>query len=365
MNPFVLTSDQWLDILYSLAIIVVTAVVGNWVVHLVLRKALGRLLKRTRTTLDDAILKSVKTPLYLLAITIATEFAIRRLDFLPEDWMSVLYDVFYILYFLFVFGAVWLFVVNLFKWYSTEIAPNTETDLDEQLIPFVSRVAQIALAVIGLIILLSHFSVNVSALVTTLGVGSLAIALAAQAALADTVSGFVIMIDRPFRIGDRIELVDLGTWGDVADIGLRSSRIRTRDNRMVIIPNSVIGKSPIVNHSYPDDNYRLEVQIGLGYGTDIHEARRVISEAVRRVDGVMEDRPVDVLFLEFGDSSLNFRVRWWLDSYIDTRRMYDRVNSAIYDAVKAAGIELPYPQRVLHHEIAPEQMDTIAARIKK
>jgi small-conductance mechanosensitive channel len=219
--------------------------------------------------------------------------------------------------------------------------------------------------VIGLIIILSHFAVDVSALVTTLGVGSLAIALAAQAALSDTISGFIIMIDRPFRIGDRIELLDLGTWGDVVDIGLRSSRIRTRDNRMVIVPNSVIGKSLIVNHSYPDDTYRLEVQIGLGYDTDIHEARQVLSEAVRQVEGVLDRMPVDVLFLEFGDSALIFRIRWWLDSYVDTRRMFDRVNSAMFDALKAAGIEIPYPQRGLHHYLSADQAERIAGLVER
>ncbi len=113
--------------------------------------------------------------------------------------------------------------------------------------PFVSRVALILLTVLGGIILLDHFNVEVSGLVATLGIGSLAIALAAQAALADTISGFIIMFDRPYRIGDRIEILELDTWGDVTDIGLRSTRIRTRDNRMAVVPNSVIAKNMVVN----------------------------------------------------------------------------------------------------------------------
>jgi len=216
--------------------------------------------------------------------------------------------------------------------------------------PLLRRVALILVTLIATIILLDRFNVEVSGLVATLGIGSLAIALASQAALADTVSGFVIMLDRPYRIGDRIEIQELGTWGDVEDIGLRSTRIQTRDNRMIIVPNSVMGKSLIVNHSYPDSQYRIENNVGVAYGTDIEKARAVIVAAVRKVEGVLTDQPVEALFLEFGESALVFRIRWWLDSYTDTRRMFDRVNTAIYKALKDASIEIPFPQRVLTHK---------------
>ena len=156
------------------------------------------------------------------------------------------------------------------------------------------------------------------------------------------------MMDRPFRIGDRIELMDLDTWGDVVDIGLRSTRIRTRDNRMVVVPNSVIGKSLVVNYAYPNDQYRLQIHIGVAYGTEIEKARQVMIDAVQKVEGVLPDRPVEALFLEFGDSTMIFRVRWWLESYVDTRRMFDRVNTALYNALKEENIQLPFPQLDVH-----------------
>jgi small-conductance mechanosensitive channel len=223
--------------------------------------------------------------------------------------------------------------------------------VDENLMPVARRLTIVALSLIGLSIVLSHFSVDISGLVATLGIGSLALALAAQAALGDTISGFVIMVDRPFRVGDRIEILDLDTWGNVVDIGLRSSRIVTQDNRMVIVPNSVIGRSLIVNHSFPDSHYRLETHVGIAYGTDIDEAREVIINAVQAAEGVMEEKRVEGLFMEFGDSALVFRVRWWIRSYVDYYVMYDRVNSAIYKALNEAGIGIPFPQRDVHHYV--------------
>jgi small-conductance mechanosensitive channel len=201
----------------------------------------------------------------------------------------------------------------------------------------------------------------VSGLIATLGIGSFAIALAAQAALSDIISGFIIMVDRPYSIGDRIEILDLDTWGDVIDIGLRSTRVRTRDARMVIVPNSVIGKSLVVNYSFPDSQYRNQIEVGIAYGTDIEFARQIIVDAVRKVEGVLKDRKVEALFLHFGDSALIFRVRWWLESYVDTRRMFDRVNSAIYNTLNEAGIEMPFPQQDVHHKVDDRDAKNISS----
>ncbi|MGD8750279.1 MAG: mechanosensitive ion channel family protein, partial [Anaerolineales bacterium] len=295
----------------------------------------------------------------------ASQIAVNRLGFLPESWDSVKDDIFFVLYLFVGYVFVWQFVTNLFDWYGHEMALRTETELDEQLMPFFRRIALIILSLISIITLLGHFNVDISAMVTTLGIGSLAIALAAQTVLGDTISGFAIMVDRPFRIGDRIEIQDLDTWGDVIDIGLRSSRIRTRDNRMVIVPNSVIGKSLVVNYSYPDTQYRIQVHIGIAYGSDIELARETMIETVREVEGVLTERPVEALFLEFGDSALIFRVRWWLESYIDTRRMFDRVNTALLEALEGVGIEIPIPQREIHHKMKPTELTPLVEVLRE
>jgi small-conductance mechanosensitive channel len=344
-----LTVEEWTQIGISAGVFIGTLLLGYPLLRWILQRVVGNLTSRTKTELDNALISALHPTLYLLLVVLAARFGIERLEFLPSDWDGWFEDIFFVLNLGVATLAVWRLVAEFSTWYQEEIAHRTETDLDNQLVPFFRRVLQIILVMIALIVLLSHFEADISALVTTLGVGSLAIALAAQETLADTIAGFVIMIDRPFRIGDRIEIQDLDTWGDVVDIGLRSTRIRTRDNRMVIIPNSVIGKSLIVNYAYPDTTYRIEIHVGVSYGTDLEHARETIINSVRGVKGVLDDHPVEALFLEFGDSALIFRVRWWLDSYEDTRRMFDRVNTAMYSALKREKIEIPNPQRDVHH----------------
>ena len=196
------------------------------------------------------------------------------------------------------------------------------------------------LVTISVIMLLSLYNINVNAMIAALGVGGLAISLAAQDTLSNVISGIMIMLDQPFRVGDRIEIPKMSTWGDVVDIGLRSTRIRTRDNRLVIVPNNTISTDQIVNYTYPDPRYRIQIEIGIGYGQDIEKVRQVLVDTVRQVEGVLPDKPVDALYVTMGESAMTFRVRWWIESYLDTRHMFDRVNTALHTAFDEAGIEL-------------------------
>jgi small-conductance mechanosensitive channel len=345
MGSLNLTQAEWQQIAISAGILAAALILTRPVLTLILDRIISRLLKVTSTTLDNLLLEALRPPLYWLVVLLALEASLDRLGFLTEGIQDEINTVTYLLYSLLIVAALWRVINAIGDWYLTDIAGNSETPLDNQMVPFIRRIGRVLLVVIAAIILLGHFDIEISGLVTTLGIGSLAFALAAQAALADTISGFMIMVDRPFRIGDRIEILELDTWGDVEDIGLRSTRIRTRDNRMVIVPNSVISKSLVVNYAYPNSEYRIEIEIGVAYETDIEYARKTLLEAVSAVEGVDPSRSVDVLFLKFGPSAMIFRVRWWLDSYVDTRRMFDKVNTAMYNATNDAGIELPYPQQ--------------------
>ncbi len=98
----------------------------------------------------------------------------------------------------------------------------------------------------------------------------------------------------------------------------------------------------MVNYSFPDSTYRVQIELGIGYGQDIDKIRHIIIEAVEKLDGVLKEKSVEALFLEFGETTMTFRVRWWIESYVDTRRMFDKVNQALYTALEGAGIEMPF-----------------------
>jgi small-conductance mechanosensitive channel len=359
-----LTPEQWADVGIALLIVVLAAFIGRWLVTFVLERWIGRVTRRTKSKLDEGIVRAIRGPVFWLILISALRIALERVDALLGSWKDFLPDVYFVLYLLLATLVIWALIGVFAEWYGERLKRQAGSKLEKQWMPFLRRMAIILVGVIAATIALSHFEIDISGMLATLGIGSLAIALAAQASLADVINGFLIMIDQPYRVGDRIEILDLDTWGDVVDIGLRSTRVRTRDNRMVIVPNSVIGKSLVVNYSYPDTKYRIQIHVGVAYGTEVETARETIIDAVRGVEGVLETHPVEALFLEFGDSAMIFRVRWWIESYVDTRRMFDRVNTRIYEALETAGVELPPPLREVHHHIDDENTRRLASALR-
>jgi small-conductance mechanosensitive channel len=304
-----------------------------------------KLIGRTTTKLDDVIVKAADFPLRGTILIGGLDLAQTQISLIPASWDVHIDRVLFVLYFSLIYIFLYRLIGGLIFWYGREVADKTETELDDRFLDLFRRIGLLVLTIVVIVTVLGRYGIEVSALVTTLGIGSLAVALAAQETLGDMISGFTIMIDQPFKVGDRIEVLDIDTWGDVVEIGLRSTRILTRDNRMVSVPNSVIGKGLIVNYSDPSTVYRVETHVGVAYGTDIEKARQVMIEAIRAQDWVMKEKLIEALFLEFGDSALTFRVRCWIEDYIETRRIIDKMNTVLYQALNDAEIDIPFPQR--------------------
>ena len=167
---------------------------------------------------------------------------------LAINWHTVIEKIFFILAVLVI--AYWLKMIStgFFNWYAATVAERTRSNLDEEFIPLFRKVVGIILWIIAIVIILSYFGLNISALIATLGVGSLAIALAAQDTISNIIAGFLIMIDRPFKVGDDIKL-PTGERVKVLKIGNRRSQFRGDDGALIIVPNLDISKSKIVNYS--------------------------------------------------------------------------------------------------------------------
>jgi MscS family membrane protein len=334
--------------------------IGARLVLYFLSTIVHRFTRSTNTKLDDMLVRSLKAPLFVLIILVGLAVALAQLSLSP-DWKYFTDGVLFIGYTLTVVMVVYRVVRDLLDWYLHEKAKSTETTLDEMLIPFVRRLLMLVLIAIAFVMILQYFNVQVTGFVATLGVGSLAVALAAQAVLGDLIAGFFVLLDQRYRIGDRIELVDERVIGDVMDIGLRTTRLLTMDHRVVIVPNSMIASRLVINHAYPDPKLRVDLPIGIAYGSDIATVKRVLIEAMSNVEGVYRDRKPDVVMTSFGDSALNLEMRCWINAFGDRPKMADRINVAAYNALNAAGIEIPFPQRVLYHRVNAVDIETVRA----
>jgi MscS family membrane protein len=297
-------------------------------------------------------IKQIRSQIFVILIVFGFQVGTVRLPFIDvliKQWLYRLYTVIYVFS---ITVIVWRLVDTLVEWYQIEVEPKkSDSHQADTILLLLHRFARVLLITIAAIMLLSLYNINVNALIAALGIGGLAVSLAAQDTLSNVISGIMIMLDQPFRVGDRIEIQRLGTWGDVVDIGLRSTRIRTSDNRMVIIPNNVISTDQMVNYSYPDPRYRIQIEIGVGYGEDIEKVRQILVDTVSQVEGVISYQPVEALVVSMGEYAITMRVRWWIQSYVDTHRMFDRVYTTLRGALDEAGIEIPtgiYDINILH-----------------
>jgi small-conductance mechanosensitive channel len=189
--------------------------------------------------------------------------------------------------------------------------------------------------------------VSIGSLIVSLGVGSLAIALAAQDTLANMIAGFVIMIDRPYRVGDRIQLPS-GEVGDVAEIGLRSTRVLNFDNNFLVVPNAEMVKSKIVNYSYPQESIRAFVDVGVEYGTDIDKAKQTLLNLASNHSYVLKDPAPEVFLIDFGQSAVILRLNMRTDDFKKKWPVETSIREQIYKAFANADIKIPLPQQVVH-----------------
>lgn len=211
-----------------------------------------------------------------------------------------------------------------------------------------SRIATWAVMAVGTLISLTVIipGLNASALFGALGVSGVALGFAFKDIIQNLLAGVLILLTRPFRIGDQI--VSGPHEGTVEDIQVRATLLRTYDNRQIVIPNSELYTNRVVvNTAY--DHRRLNVTVAIGYGDDLEKARSVILKALEGLDEVRQDPSPAVLVREFGDYSMMLEVRFWIDPPIRREAVLaeDQVLSAIKPALARAGISIPYPTRQL------------------
>ncbi len=360
-NTFLgLEISSWISLVFFL----LALFIGYLLAGLITKQGLSIALRKFPKKIDHELLKRIFSDLRWLFVAWIATIAYGRLGFVRDDLRTLLGDLFYILELIFAYRIVSYSISLVEKWFRHG---SIEDDREDELSPVISLLAsslRVFSFLVFLSILLSHFGINIAIFAAFLGIGGLAISLAARDTIADAISGFILLIDQPFRIGDRIEIQEVGTWGDVVNIGLRTTSIRTRDNRMVIVPNSILSSNQVVNYTFPDPYYRIQTHVGIAYGTDIEKLRTLIKETILKLDFVLTEKPVDVLYTDMGDSAMIFRVRWWIESYVDHRQSTDNVHTVLQAVFEKNGIESPFPTQTINMLLESKTVEKLAEESK-
>ncbi len=324
--------------------------IGGIALANVLLKISMSLARKTKTELDDKIIGAIKAPLNVGIIIIATYVAVYLVK-IPPKYTNLIDKV------LFVFTVILIAlaatrVMGVILVWIREKSENKE--FVNKVIPLVEKGIKIFVWLAAVMIVFKRFNYDISSLVVSLGVGSLALGLAAQDTLANMFAGFTILLDQPFKIGDRIKL-ETGEFGDVIEIGLRSTKIRTVENNVLIIPNSTLVKSKVLNYYMPESRVVVRIPIGVAYGSDIDKVRQALVESALAVEEVLRDPEPRAFFTEYADFSLNFLLVYWVRDPKQAFASKDKVNQIIWNKFKEYGIEIPFPIQTIY--IKKEESD--------
>ena len=312
---------------------------------------IGRFARQSSNNFDNQIVDLVHRPIFMSFVLMGLSLATRRLG-LPEVPTSITVGI--------------IKTIAIFVWYNTAfglmaltaraISQSGDRKIVQtgmlSLLHNVMKVIAVALTVYFLFI---AWDIDVTAWLASAGIVGLALSFAAKDTLSNLFAGVSIIMDAPYKAGDFI-ILDSGERGVVTDIGLRSTRILTRDDVEITVPNGIIGNGKIINEAGgPSARHRIRVGVGVAYGSDIDHVIAVLQSVASEHAEILDSPEARVRFRTFGDSSLDFELLGWIARPVDRGRIQHELNCAVYKSLNKNDIEIPFPQRDLHVRSMPAE----------
>lgn len=345
------TIENWL---ISIAIVLITIVITKLVSYLS-KRFIKPYTQRSKNHLDDMIYNAIESPVLFGIMLIGIWVAIHRLVY-PDRFVSAVDDAYRILI---VLNITWLFArlsSGLIENYWIRRKDNTQRAqrFSGKMMPVVKRTLLVLIWIIGVVMALSNVGVNISALLGTLGIGGIAFALAAQDTVKNIFGAFTILSDRPFSIGDTIRVDNFE--GTIIDVGIRSTKMRNYDKRVITFPNYKIADSYIINIT-SEPMRRVVMSIGLTYDTTPEKMNTAL-EMLQQIPGKIQFvSPKDLVanFSEFANSALIITFIYFIENKGDIGKVTSNVNMEILTEFTRAGLKFAFPTQTLYVENSGEE----------
>ncbi len=331
-------------LLQALVVIIIFLVMAK-IVDTIFTSVLRKIVARTTNNFDDQLIAIMHRPIFMSVAAIGLVFATWRLKLDPgiqNTTTDIIQTILIIVWMIFGLRFARLIVgaMTRHERHFKFVQPATE--------PLFGNAVAVLLFVAGVYSILVAWDINVTGLVASAGIVGLALSFAAQDTLSNLFAGMAILADRPYAIGDYI-ILDTGERGAVQHIGLRSTRLLTRDDVEVSIPNGVMGSAKIINEAGgPAHRYRVRVAVGVAYGSDIDKVMELLLEIANDHPKVQPTPEARARFRTFGESSLDFELLCWIARPADRGLVIHELNCAIYKGFNENDITIPFPQRDLY-----------------
>ncbi len=328
------------------AIILIVFYALSQIVVFISQKIILRLAKKTKTEIDDQIVLRTNKPISLILLLIGIRLAIiphalsqQSIDITEHAISSMVIAII-------TYIAISVIDVLVTSW-GRKFAARTESKFDDEIVKLSRRFSIIVISLIGLIFILNTWGIQVTPLLASLGIAGIAVAFALQSTLGNIFGGISLIADRSITVDDFIRLDD-GTEGFVTDIGLRSTKVKSIDGDLIILPNGKLADSKIYNYHQPLPTTRISIDFGAEYGSDADKIKKVVIDELKLIPNVLKEPAPNVIFDSMGDFAMKFKAFFWVSSIEKKGETKDAAVTSIYNALNKNNIGIPFPTRTVY-----------------
>jgi len=329
---------------FQFLLIIVGSIIFAKVFNLIVTKYIRKITEKTRTDIDDMLMRVIRKPLCIFIILVGFYFGLKSLSILTPYslWINRLFFIISALLLSLIVARILSFFIS--RWLKVQKQFQKTPKL-------ISTVVSIVIYLIAFLMILRYLNIEITPLVATLGLGGLAVGLALQNTLSNFFAGVHIISDRPINVGDYIEM-EGNIAGYVEDIGWRSTRIRTLPNTIVVVPNSKIAESVIVNNYLPVQEMSIVLQCGVAYDSDLEKVEKVTIDVARKIQqtvpGAVKTFEPFIRYHTFGDSNINFSIILRIEEFVDRYLVAHEFIKALKARYDKENIEISWPIRKIY-----------------
>jgi len=320
--------------------------IADWVIS----RTIGKIASRSKTDVDDHLVGLVHRPIFLSFVLLGISLATRRLE-MPGDPEFITLGTLKT-----IAVVIWY---NMLRQLTDVFVQTTRRNRSSKLVQtgmlaLIQNVIKVVLFALAIYFVFLAWNIDATAWLASAGIVGLALSFAAKDTLSNLFAGVSIIMDAPYKTGDFI-ILETGERGLVTHIGLRSTRILTRDDVEITVPNGVIGNSKIINEAGgPSSKHRIRIAVGVAYGSDADEVIATLEQVATDIAEVCSNPAPRVRFRQFGESSLDFELLCWIEKPVDRGRIRHELGCSIYKTFAANNIQIPFPQRDLNVRTMPD-----------
>lgn len=329
---------------YAQAILILLMfILGAWILLYFFKHVLEHLARKNKSSVDDRIVIKMETPLVIIMILVGLQLASRKILSNGAVFETFLNTVMVV-----IITVMSVSIVNIVIKYWVKNRKNHENkEFHQEVQPLVMSLSKILIIAIGIIVILQMWGVQVGTTLASLGILGVILGFAFQDTMKNIFGGISLIVDNSIHKKDVIRL-DTGEMGEVVEVNLRSTKIKTFDNEYLIIPNGLLSNSKIINLAEPTSTLRIDIPVSVAYGSDPEHVKTTLLSVLKGHEQVLKFPKREVRFIKMNEFSMDFLLLFFISDYRQKFMMEDLITTAVYNALREENISIPFPSRTIY-----------------